>query len=138
MKSAGWRQKIAMVVMLGLFCGCVAPPAPADPPLTRSAVEQTLNAWNPQYCKFVELYGFYKGEGAGATQVAYVLVANPEDKQAKTQVFAARFQLLTLADGRQQWFLTSLMTHSAGLSRRGGWDNLMIAVKDKDANAASR
>jgi hypothetical protein len=59
-----------------------------------------------------------------------VLLVNPSDKVQKQVPFAARFQLLTLPDGRQQWFLTSLMSHGAGLTRRQGWDNLIIPVKD--------
>jgi hypothetical protein len=51
-------------------------------------------------------------------------------------VYAARFHLLTVPEGRQQWFLVSLTTHSSGLSRRQGWDNLMILAKEGTPAAA--
>jgi hypothetical protein len=51
-------------------------------------------------------------------------------------VYTARFQLLTLPEGQSRWFLTSLVTHSSGLSKRLGWDNLIIPVKDPPPAAA--
>jgi hypothetical protein len=77
-----------------------------------------------------QFYGFHQpGDPAGHTQVAYVSLVNPSDPLQKQTIFAAQFQLLTRPDGRQQWFLTSLISHAGGLSRRQGWDNLMEAVK---------
>ena len=78
----------------------------------------------------VDFYGFHKPGESAATQVAYVLIANPGDKAQKPMVYEARFQLLTLPEGQPRWYLTSLITHSAGLSRRLGWDNLIIPVKE--------
>jgi hypothetical protein len=78
----------------------------------------------------VEFYGLHKPEPAGATQVAYVNLVSPSDKAQKLTVYAATFQLLTRADGKPQWFLTSLLTHGQGLfAKRQGWDNLMIPVR---------
>jgi hypothetical protein len=98
--------------------------------LTAAAARHTLDSWNSGYCKVMEIYGFYKSEENPATQVAYVLIANPGDKAQKPAVYTARFQLLTPPEGQPRWFLTSLITHSSGLSRRLGWDNLIIPVKD--------
>lgn len=141
MRLSGWHYKAAMVLLLGFWLGfwlgCTIPSA-ANPPLTATAARQTLDSWNANYCKVLEFYGFHKAaEAAATTQVAYVLLVNPSDKAQKPMVFAARFQLLTLADGQQQWFLTSLVSHGAGLSRRQGWDNLIVPVKEA-APASSR
>jgi hypothetical protein len=57
-----------------------------------------------------------------------VLIGNPSDKNQKTTVYEARFQLLNLPEGGERWFLVSLVSHSSGLTRRLGWDNLMIQV----------
>jgi hypothetical protein len=76
----------------------------------------------------VEFYGIYApGERTNA-RMAYVLIGNPSDKNQKPTRYEARFQLLTLPEGGERWFLVSLMTHSSGLTRRQGWDNLMIQV----------
>jgi hypothetical protein len=65
-----------------------------------------------------------------------VLIGNPGDKAQKPVVYTARFQFLTLPEGQSRWFLTSLVTHSSGLSKRLGWDNLIIPVKDPPPAAA--
>ena len=136
MKSVGWRHKSVLWLALVVLMGCSLPsPAPS---LSAAAAQNTLDNWNPAYCKVVEFYGFYKpGDGGGHTLVAYVLLVNPGEQPQRQTIFAARFQLLHRPDGQQQWFLTSLTSHASGLSRRQGWDNLMIAVKDNPA-AASR
>ncbi len=135
MRFIGWRYLTAMILALGLILGCTGPPSAAAPPLSAAAAQQTLDSWNPSHCKVVEFYGFYQPQGKGSEQVAYVLLANPGDKAPKPLVFAARFLLLTQTDGRQSWFLTSLISHGAGLTRRQGWDNLIIPVGDGQAAA---
>lgn len=130
MRWSGRRRVAATVLLLGFFLGCTVPSASQTAPLTPKAAQNTLDSWNPTYCKVEKFYGFYKSGENAANQVAYVLIANPGDKGQKPVVFTARFQLLTLPEGQRQWFLTSLMTHSSGLSRRQGWDNLMIPVKE--------
>jgi hypothetical protein len=138
MSLSGWHQKAAVVLLVGFMLGCTVPSSSASPPLTAAAAQQTIDSWNPTYCKVVEFYGFHKGpESLGPTQVAYVLLANPSDRAHKQIISVARFQLLTRPDGQQQWFLTSLVSHAAGLTRRQGWDNLIIPVKD-EAPAATR
>jgi hypothetical protein len=129
MRSSGWHFKAAAGLLLAFFLGCMAPSA-ATPPLSAKAAQATLDSWNPNYCKVAEFYGFHKSEHSGSAQVAYVLLSNPSDKAQKPTVYAARFQLLTLPDGQQRWFLTSLLTHGSGLTRRQGWDNLIIPVKE--------
>ena len=129
MDSWGKAQKSLCCLVLSLLLGCNLPFFPA-PPLTSAAARQTLNRWNPQYCKVVEFYGFYQSEAADSRE-AYVLIANPKEPAAKTAVFVAQFQRLTRPDGSQEWFLTSLVSHSGGLTRRQGWDNLLIPVKSK-------
>jgi hypothetical protein len=129
MMVSGRPRQAAVILLVVFFLGCAVPTS-ATPPLTAAAARNTLDSWNPDYCKVVEFYGFYKAEGPAPTQVAYVLLANPGDKAQKQTVFAARFQLLTLPDGQQKWFLTSLMSHGAGLSRRQGWDNLIVPVTE--------
>lgn len=129
MKLTGWRLKFLLVLMLVMLTGCSLATPP--PPLTATAVQQTLNAWNPTFCKVVKFYGFYQpGTNSGHTLVAYVSLVNPSDHLQKQTIFAARFQLLTRPDGQQQWYLTSLISHAAGLSRRQGWDNLMEPVTE--------
>ncbi|MFZ5453202.1 MAG: hypothetical protein ACOZF2_15190 [Thermodesulfobacteriota bacterium] len=132
MKCAGWRLKFVLGLILMVLAGCSLPSPP--PPLTANAAQQTLNAWNPTFCKVVKFYGFYQpGDGPGPTRVAYVSLVNPSDHLQKQTIFAARFQLLAQPDGRQQWYLTSLISHAAGLSRRQGWDNLMEPVTEAGA-----
>jgi len=114
-------------LLLLLGWGCTLP-VPEPPPLEVQAARQTLDRWNPQYSKVVEFYGFHD-PGAGHTRIAYVLLAAPGDPAGKPLVFEATFKLLTRPDGRQQWFLTSLLNHSAGLTRRQGWDNLLVPVE---------
>jgi len=136
MKSAGMSPKLVLWLILMVLTGCF--PSPAPPPLTAAAAQQTLDNWNTTYCKVKEFYGFHDSrDSGGTTQVAYVLLVNPSDHLQRQTIFAARFQLLTQPDGRQQWFLTSLTNHSSGLSRRQGWDNLMVPVKE-DSTATSR
>jgi hypothetical protein len=122
------RRQAAFILVLGLFLGC-AVPSSVSPTLTPAAARNLLDTWNPNYCKVVEFYGFFTPEGNNE-KLAYVLLANPSDKNQKPVVYAAHFQLLTLPDGTQRWFLVSLVTHNAGLSRRLGWDNLMHQVKE--------
>lgn len=130
MRLSGWHQQAALLLLLG-FLGCTIPSGANTPPLSAAAARSTIESFNPTYCKVVEFYGLHKAtEGAASTQTAYVLLVNPGDKVQKQVPFAARFQLLTLPDGRQQWFLTSLVSHTAGLSRRQGWDNLVVPVKE--------
>jgi hypothetical protein len=118
-------------LLIGLFfsliLGCNLPFFPA-PPLTTAAARHTLNHWNPNYCQVKEFYGWYQPEAADS-RLAYVLLANPKDPEAKPVLFVARFQLLTRPDDSQEWFLTSLVSHSEGLALRQGWDNLLIPVK---------
>jgi len=130
MTWSGWRRIAAIVVLLSGFLGCAVPSSSQSPPLTAAAARYTLDTWNPSFCKVAEFYGFYKAAENGASQVAYVLIANPSDRAQKPGVYTAQFQLLTLPDGQARWFLTSLVTPSAGLSRRQGWDNLIIPVKN--------
>jgi len=128
MKAAGWGPRLVLCLILSGLWGCT--PAPPPPPLSVTAAQQTLDNWNPTYCKVAQFYGFHQpGDAAGHTQVAYVSLVNPSDPLQKQMIYAAQFQLLTRPDGRQQWFLTSLTSHAGGLSRRQGWDNLMEAVK---------
>ena len=129
MDCRGKAQKFLCCLIFSLLLGCNLPFLPA-PSLTVGAARLTLDRWNPQYCKVVEFYGFYQPEAADSRQ-AYVLIANPKDPAAKPVIFVAHFQLLTRSDGSQEWFLTSLMSHANGLTRRQGWDNLLIPVKNK-------
>lgn len=134
MALTGWRRLAVVALLLGFSFGC-AVPSSAYPPLTAEAALSTLDSWNPRYCKVTEFYGLYKSE-EGITQTAYVLLSNPGDKAANPGVFAAQFRLLTQPNGSQRWFLISLISHSAGLSRRQGWDNLMVQVKEAPPAAA--
>ena len=138
MMWSGWRRLAAIVLLLSGFLGCAMPSSPPPPPLTAAAARHTLDSRNPGFCKVVDFYGFHQSGENAATQVAYVLIANPGDKAQKPLVYAARFQLLTLPEGQPRWFLTSLITHSSGLSRRLGWDNLIIPVKDAPPAAPAK
>ncbi len=129
MMWSGWRRLAVIALLLGGFLGCSLPSSSQAPPLTAAAARHTLDSWNPGFCKVVDFYGFYISGQNPANQDAFVLIANPGDKAQKPVVYMARFQLLTLPEGQPRWFLTSLTTHSSGLSRRAGWDNLMIQVK---------
>jgi len=132
MKSVGWRHKSILLLALVVLMGCSLPSPP--PSLNAAAAQSTVDGLNPAYCKVVEFYGFYRpGDEGGQTLVAYVSVVNPSESSQKQTVFAARFQLINRTDGRRQWFLTSLISHASGLSRRWGWDNLMIPVKETAA-----
>ncbi|MBM4272881.1 MAG: hypothetical protein FJ134_00230 [Deltaproteobacteria bacterium] len=135
MGKISWHLLLLVAAIMGLVLSCGLPSGAAAPPLTAAAAQQTIDNWNPQYCKVAEFYGFYKSE-AGPEQVAYVLMANPSDRAQKPAVYAARFQLLTSKDGQQRWFLTSLVTHGSGLTRRQGWDNLIIPVKEGGASSS--
>ncbi len=132
MKLLGGRGLWAAVLMLAVgLLGCGLPGADAEPPLSVAAARATLDSWNPSYCKVAEFYGLYKPESGEATQVAYVNLVNPSDKAQKLTIYAATFQLLSRPDGRQQWFMTSLLTHGQGLFvKRQGWDNLMLPLKE--------
>jgi hypothetical protein len=136
MTLSGWRRLAAMVLLLGGFLGCVVSSSSPPPPLTAAAARHTLDSWNPSFCKVVEFYGFF--EHHPNKQDALVLMANPGDKAQKPLVFAARFQLLTGPEGQPRWFLTSLVTHSLGLSKRQGWDNLIVPVKAPPSPAAAK
>jgi len=125
MKAAGRLGILSSAILLVLWLGCTIPP-PEKLPLTVEDAKSTLDRWNPQYCKVAEFYGFH--EAGDDTLVAFVLVASPTHPDVKPSLYEARFQLVTRPDGRQQWFLTSLMNHAAGLTRRQGWDNLFIPV----------
>jgi len=132
-----WNQLALITAIMVFIGGCGLPSGAAAPSLSAAAAQQTLDNWNPQYCKVVEFYGFYKADATGSEQVAYVLMADPSDRAQKPTVYAARFQLLYSKDGQPRWFLTSLLTHGSGLTRRQGWDNLIIPVKEGGA-ASSR
>ncbi len=134
---SGRRRWAAIVLLLGGLLGCTVPSASPSASLTAVEARQTLDSWNSGFCKVVEFYGFYKPGDRPGEQVAYVLIANPSDRSQKPLVYEARFRLLTPPEGQPLWFLTSLMTHSAGLSRRLGWDNLMIPVKAPPPAAAT-
>ncbi len=139
MKLSGWREVAGLLIFVVFFLGCTVPPSAAQPPLSAAAAQATLDSWNPSYCKVAEFYGLYKPEPAGASQVAYVAISNPGDRAPKPVVYAANFQLLTRPDGQAQWFLTSLITHGSGiLTRRQGWDALMIPVKEAAPAAAQK
>jgi len=131
MKISGWGGLAALLALLAGFLGCGLPPAAAETPLTAAAAQATLDGWNPSYCKVAEFHGLYKADAAGGKQVAYVSLMNPGDKGQKITVYEATFQLLTQTDGKQQWFMTSLITHGSGfLTRRQGWDNVIIPVQE--------
>jgi hypothetical protein len=136
MKRSGWRRVAAIVLVLGGFLGCTMPASSQTPPLTAAAARHTLDTWNPAYCKVAEFYGFYVSGNNPASQEAYVSIAGPGDK-AKPVPYTARFQLLTTPGGQPRWFLTSLVTHSSGLTRRLGWDNLIIPVQAPPPAAAA-
>ena len=119
--------RLLWVLFFSLFLGCNLPFSPT-PPLTTTAARYTLDHWNPRYCQVKEFYGWYQ-PAAADSRLAYVLLANPKDPAAKPVLSVARFQLLTRPDGSQEWFLTSLVSHSEGLILRQGWDNLLIPVK---------
>ncbi len=126
MRVTGWLGIFSLVTLLVFSLGCSIPP-PEKLPLSVEDARHTLDRWNPQYCKVVEFYGFHNaGED---TLVAFVLLASPTHPDVKPSLSEARFQLITRPDGQQQWFLTSLLNHAAGLTRRQGWDNLFIPVK---------
>ena len=138
MTWSGWRRLAAIVLLLSCYPGCAAPPSSQSPPLTVAAAKHTLDSWNPGFCKVAEFYGFYISGENTASQVAYVLIGNPADKAQKPVVFAARFQLLTPPEGQSRWFLTSLVNHNSGLSRRQGWDYLIIQVKEPPPAAPAK
>ncbi len=136
MKPVAWRYQSMVWLALVILMGCSSFAAPA-PSLSAAAAQYTLDNWNPAYCKVVEFYGFYQpGDDGGHSRIAYVLLVNPGEQSQKQTIYEARFQLLQRPDGRQQWFLTALTNHAAGLSRRQGWDNLMIPVQDNPGPAS--
>ena len=99
MTWSGRRRLAAIVLLLGFYLGCTVPSSSQTAPLTPTAAQNTLDSWNPSFCKVAEFYGFYKSGENPANAVAYVLIANPSDKAQKPVVYAARFQLLTLPRG---------------------------------------
>lgn len=132
MRFSVWHRSAAIMLLLGCILGCGVPTTPSTPALTVAAARSTLDSWNPNYSKVVEFFGLYQpADSGGAIQVAYVLLANPSAASQKPMVYTARFTLLTLPDNQKRWFLTSLVTHSEGVSRRQGWDNLIIPVKSQ-------
>ncbi len=130
-----WGRQVQLLFLLAMvfFLGCTVPSS-ASPPLTVETAQKVLDSWNPNYCKVTKFYGFYTPvAGNGNTRIAYVLLTNPGEKNQRQTVYAARFQLLSLPQGLERWFLVSLVSHSSGLTRRQGWDNLMIAVEETPA-----
>jgi len=124
------RGQIAVLLfalVVSLLEGCTPPPTPV-PSLTAEEARHTLDRWNPTYCKVVEFYGFHQPASAH-TRLAYLLLSYPNLPGTKPLLAVAQFQLLTRPEGQQEWFLTSVVSHSAGISRRQGWDNLLIPVK---------
>jgi hypothetical protein len=138
MQRSGWRRWAAVVLLVSGILGCTLPASSQTPPLTAAAARHTLDSWNSGFCKVVDFYGFYISGANPASQEAYVLIGNPGDKAQKPVVYTARFQLLTLPEGQARWYLTSLVTHSSGLSKRQGWDNLIIPVKVPPPAAAAK
>jgi hypothetical protein len=132
----GWRRVAAIVLLLSGFLGCTLPSSSPTPPLTPAAARHTLDSWNPGFCKVATFYGFYIERENSASQLAYVLIANPGDKAQKPIIYKARFQLVTPPEGQPRWFLTSLIVHNSGITRLLGWDNLMIEVKGPPPTAA--
>jgi GNAT superfamily N-acetyltransferase len=128
MKAIDRSARFFLVVFLIMALGCAMPP-PKKLPLNIEDARRALDRWNPQFCKVAEFYGIH--EAGIDTLVGFVLIASPAHPDVKPLLYEARFQLLTRPDGRQQWFLTSLMNHAAGLTRRQGWDNLFVPVKEQ-------
>lgn len=115
--------------MACLFLGCSIPPGERLPLKVENA-RQTIDRWNPRMCKVAEFYGFH--EAGAHDMVAFVQIASPSHPDLKPTLHEARFLLITRPDGRQQWYLVSLMNHAAGLTRRQGWDNLFVPVEASD------
>jgi hypothetical protein len=137
-KLSGWRGLCGLLIIMAFWCGCSASPFAAAPPLSVAAAQNTLDSWNPGYCKVAEFYGFYQPESPN-TRIAYASLVNPGDKSQKAAVFAATFQLLTRPDGRQQWFLTEVITVGSGiLTKRQGWDNLLVPVQEASPEAGQK
>ncbi len=65
-------RKFFYSLLLCAFLGCNLPFLPTLP-LTSAAARQTLDRWNPVYCKVVEFYGFYQPEATDHRQ-AFVLI----------------------------------------------------------------
>jgi hypothetical protein len=139
MKILSWRSLAGLLVGGAFFLGCTLQPMGAEAPLNPAQVQETLNRWNPSYCKVAEFYGLYQPEAGGSTRLAYVSLVNPNDPAQKPAVYEAKLQLLSRTDGRQQWYLTSLITHGSGfLTRRQGWDNLMIPLQKTPAATSKK
>jgi len=115
------------LVLIALVVGCLSPETEI-PPLPPAQVRDTLEHWNPQYFKVLEFYGLHQPASPN-TRLAYVLASNPKEPSAKPTLYVAQFQLLSRPDGSRAWFLTSLLNHSGGLTRRQGWDNLLLPLK---------
>ncbi len=137
-KLSGWLGLCGLFLMTAFWWGCTASPFTAPPPLSVAAAQNTLDTWNPGYCKVAEFYGFYQPEAAN-TRIAYVAIVNPGAQAQKAEVFAATFQLLSRPDGRQQWFLTGVVTIGSGiLTKRQGWDNLLVPVQEASPGAVQK
>jgi hypothetical protein len=134
-KLSGWRVLCGLFLTMAFWCGCTASPFAASPPLSVAAAQNALDTWNPGYCKVAEFFGFYQPEAANS-RIAYVSIVDPADKSQKATIYAATFQLLSRADGRQQWFLTGVVTIGSGiLTKRQGWDNLLVPVQEASPEA---
>ncbi len=134
MWTTGWPRLAGVALIVFLAAGCQ--PSKSDiRELTVAEAQHTLNTWNPSYAKVMEFYGFYYPDGnpQGPGCVAYVLLSNPADKEPRLLVYEAHFRRLVRPEGTSQWYLTGLISHSAGLTRRQGWDTLLIPVKAPDA-----
>jgi GNAT superfamily N-acetyltransferase len=129
MRVFGRCGTLIAAILLIVVGGC-AIPSPERLPLKVEDARHALDRWNPQFCKVVDFYGFH--EGGANDLVAFVQIASPGHPDLKPTLYEARFQLITRPDGRQQWFLTSLMNHAAVLTRRQGWDNLFVPVEPKN------
>lgn len=127
MTRPGKAAAVIILILISCLSSCKFP-NPPTPTLTAAAVRYTLNDWNPQYCKVIEFYGLHQPAAAN-TRLAYVLLANPKDPEARPVLYVAHFQLLNRPDGTREWFLTSLLTHAGGITRPQGWDNLLVPVK---------
>jgi hypothetical protein len=138
-KLSGRLGLCGLFLTMAFLCGCTASPFAAPPPLSAAAAQHLLDTWNPGYCKVAEFFGFYQPASSN-TRVAYVSIVNPSDKTQKASLYyAATFQLLSRPDGRQQWFLTELVTHSSGiLTKRQGWDTLLVPVQETPPAAAEK
>lgn len=126
-KPFGWLGLTMLFLLLG---GCPSSPV-SQTDLSVEAARHALDTCNPSYVKVMEFYGLYYPDQRPPrnTCIAYVLITNPTEKDQKLVVYEANFKRLLKADGQGQWYLAGLLTHGSGLTKRLGWDNLMIPVK---------